>query len=94
MEQYTDLPRQLRTNQVLIRFGLRIIILLAFAACGSMGFGRSLAALLSMTIILCTAVGTIRREAPFDVSLNHWDEVAAYTALFCLVNGLSPSAPA
>jgi hypothetical protein len=79
---------------VLIRFGLRIIILLAFAAFGSMGFGRSLTALLSMSIILCTVVGTIRREAPFGVSLNHWDEVAAYTALFCLVNGLSPSTPA
>jgi hypothetical protein len=92
--QLTDLPRELKTNQVLIRFALRMIILFVFAAFGSMGFGRSLATLLSMTMILCAVVGTIRREAPFGVALNHWDEVTAYAALFCLVNGLSPSAPA
>jgi hypothetical protein len=92
--QSTNLPRELRTNQVLIRFSLRIAVLLVFAAFGGMGFGSSLATLLSMTIILCTVVGAIRREPPFDASLNHWDEVAAYTALFCLVNGLSPSVPA
>jgi hypothetical protein len=92
--QFSNLPQELRTNQVLIRFGLRIVVLLVFAAAGGIGFGRSLAALLSMTVILCAVVGMIRRELPFDANLNHWDEVLAYAALFCLVNGLSSAPPA
>jgi hypothetical protein len=81
-----NLPRELRSNQVLIRFGLRMIILVAFAALGGIGFGRSLAALLWMSIILCAVVGAIRRELPLDGVLNHWDEAVAYAALFFLVS--------
>jgi hypothetical protein len=71
---------------VLVRFCLRMSILAVFAAFGSIGFGRSLAALLWMSTILSAVVGAMRREAPFDKALNHWDETLAYAALCCLVS--------
>ena len=89
MAQLPNLSRQLNSNQVLIRFGLRVVILAGFAAFGSIGFGRSLATLLWMSIILCAVVGTMRREPVFQTSLNHWDETAAYAALYALVSGLN-----
>ena len=73
----------------MLRFGLRMIILVIFAAFGSIGFGRSLVAMLWMSTILCAVVGAIRREPPFDAILNHWDEAAAYAALCALVTGLN-----
>jgi hypothetical protein len=92
--QLPNLPRELRSSQVLIRFGLRMIILVAFAALGGAGFGRSLAALLWMSIILCAVIGAMRREPPFGAALNHWDETVAYAALFALVTNLNHSVPA
>ena len=91
--QLPNLPRELRSNQVLIRFGLRMIILVVFAALGSIGFGRSLAALLWMSTILGAVIGVMRREPPFDNVLNHWDETVAYAALCCLVSGFNQAAP-
>jgi hypothetical protein len=57
LAQLPNLPRQLRSTQVLVRFCLRTSTLVIFAAFGSIGFGRSLAALLWMAIILCAVVG-------------------------------------
>jgi hypothetical protein len=56
---------------------LRMSILAVFAAFGSIGFGRSLAALLWMSTILSGVIGAMRREPPFDKVLNHWDEAVA-----------------
>jgi hypothetical protein len=92
MPSLPKLPRELQSNQVLIRFGLRIAILASFAAFSHVGFGRSLAALLLMTAILCAVAGMIRREAPLDTVLNHWDETLAYAGLYCLVSGVLLSA--
>jgi hypothetical protein len=78
---------------VLVRFLLRTIILVIFAAFGSIGFGRSLAALLGMSIILSVVIGAMRREPPFDIVLNHWDETVAYAALFSLVSSFIHSVP-
>jgi hypothetical protein len=61
--QLPNPPRELRSNQVLIRFGLRMIILVAFAALGGIGFGSNLAALLWMSIVLCAEVAR-RRKPP------------------------------
>jgi len=47
-----------------------------------------------MSIILCAAIGVIRREPLFGGVLNHWDETAAYAALFALVSCLDHSVPA
>jgi hypothetical protein len=79
---------------VLIRFLLRIGILVIFAAFASIGFGRGLAALLWMSIILCAVVGTMKRETPFGAVLNHWDEIVAYAALFSLVSSFNHAIPA
>jgi hypothetical protein len=46
-----------------------------------------------MSIILSAVIGTMRREPPFGVVLNHWDETVAYAALFSLVNSFNPSVP-
>jgi hypothetical protein len=69
-------------------------ILVIFAAFASIGFGRSLAALLGMSVIFSVAIATIRRELPFDVVLNHWDETVVYVALFALVSSFNHSVPA
>jgi hypothetical protein len=47
-----------------------------------------------MSIILCAAIGVIKREPLFGGVLNHWDETAAYVALFALVSDLDHSVPA
>ncbi len=94
MAQFPNLPRQLRSTQVIVRFFLRTSILVIFAAFGAIGFGRSLAALLWMSIILSAVIGAMRREPPFDIVLNHWDETVAYAALFSLVSIFNHSVPA
>jgi hypothetical protein len=78
--QLPNLPREIGSSQVLIRFGLRVIILVVFAALGGIGFGRSLAALLWMSIILCAV-------------LNHWDEAVAYAAIFSLLSVFNHQVP-
>ena len=78
---------------MLVRFGVRLIILVAFASFGNIGFGGSLAALLWMSAILSAVIAVFRREPPFDRVLNHWDETVAYAALCCLVTGLAHAAP-
>jgi hypothetical protein len=91
--QLPHLSRELSSTQVIVRFCLRIGILVTFAAFASIGFGRSLAALLGMSIILCAVVGTVRREPPLGTVLNHWDEAIAYAALFTLVSVFDHSVP-
>jgi hypothetical protein len=78
---------------VLVRFLMRITILIIFAAFGSVGFGVSLAALLAMASILCTVVATVRRETLFSRALNHWDEAVAYAALYFLSITINLSSP-
>jgi hypothetical protein len=62
---------------------------LSSAVFASIGFGRSLVALLWMSTILSAVIGAVRREPPFDNRPHHWDETAAYAALCALVSGLS-----
>jgi hypothetical protein len=93
LAQLPNLPQYLRSAQVLARFFVRIIILVAFAMFGSIGFGRSLVALLWMSTIISAVIGAIKREPPFDAILNHWDETVAYAALCCLVSAFSQAVP-
>jgi hypothetical protein len=85
MAELKDYPKELRSIQVLVRFCLRMIILAVFASFGSIGFARSLAALLAMSTVLSVTVATMRRELPLDSILTHWDEAAAYGSLWCLI---------
>jgi len=89
LAQLPNLPQQLRSTRVIVRFGLRMVILVIFATVGSIGFDRSVAALLWMSTILSAVIAAMRREPPFDKVLNHWDETVAYAALCCLVGGLN-----
>ncbi|MBR0819549.1 hypothetical protein JQ627_16595 [Bradyrhizobium liaoningense] len=79
------MSRFLSPTRVIARFCVRVALLAAFAAFGSVGFARSLAALLWMSIILCALAGLVRREPLFGAVLNHWDEGVAFGALFALV---------
>jgi uncharacterized membrane protein YcaP (DUF421 family) len=74
----------MKSTQVMVRFALRIVILVIFASFGGIGFGRSLATLLWMSTVFSAVVGAVRREPLFDITLSHWDETAAYAALCCL----------
>jgi hypothetical protein len=84
--QSSDLSPVAKCHQVLIRFGLRIAILFLFAAFSGAGFGKSLAALLWMTIIFSAIIGAVKREPLFTGVLNYWDETVSYAALFALVH--------
>jgi hypothetical protein len=90
--QPPDLPQELRSVQVLLRFGLRMAILMVFAAFGSIGFGRSFIALLWMAAVLSAVIGAMRYEPPCDTVLNHRDEATAYMAVCCLVSGFNQAA--
>jgi hypothetical protein len=76
----------LSPTRVMARFAVRVALLAIFAAFGSVGFNRSLAALLWMSIVLCAVVGLVRREPLFGAALNHWDECVAFGTLFALVH--------
>ena len=64
--QQQNVPEKLGSAAVLIRFGVRLLVLVVFAMFGSIGFGRTLAALLWMSTILGAVVAVIRREPPLD----------------------------
>lgn len=83
MMPFANMPTELPPWQVMLRFLLRTSALVLFAAFGAPGFGRSLAALLWMTMIMCAVFAAMRRERVFTAGLNHWDEMIAYTALYC-----------
>jgi hypothetical protein len=93
LAQLPDLSRELGPTRVIIRFCLRVGILVIFAAFASIGFGRSLAALLWMSIVLCAVLGAVKREPPLGMVLNHWDEAIAYAALFSLVSVFDHAVP-
>lgn len=69
---------------VVLRFAVRMLILIAFASIGTIGFARTFEALLTMAAIYCCAMATLRRDAPFGPVLTNFDEAAAY-ALCALV---------
>lgn len=81
-----------RTAQVVARFVLRLAVLCTFSALGDLGFGRSFAALLLLSIIFCVFGGLVRQERLFDNSLTHWDEGALYGLLYALTAMISQAA--
>ena len=93
MAQLPNVTRRVKSTEVIVRFCLRMVILVVFAAFGSVGFDRSLTALLWMSTILSAVMAAMKREPPFDRVLNHWDETVAYAALCCLVSGFNHAVP-
>lgn len=81
----TNLTHEAQTIRVIVRFWLRMIILLIFAAFGSIRFDQTLTLLLGMSTILSAFLATFKREEPFGRAFTHWDEAIAYAALCCLL---------
>lgn len=73
-----------KSTQVIARFGLRMAVVVTFAALCGIGFARGLTVLLWMSTILGAVLATFDREEPLDAALNHWDETMAYAALCAL----------
>ena len=80
----TNLTREAQSIRVIVRFLLRMVILLVFAAF-SIRFDQSLMLLLLMSTILSAVLAAFKREEPLGSVLNHWDEAIAYAALCCLI---------
>jgi hypothetical protein len=75
---------------VLLRFALRLLLLLAFAAMSSQGFFRAFGALSLLFSMACVIAGAMRHEAIFGPSLNYWDEAVAFGAVACLAITCAP----
>jgi hypothetical protein len=89
----TNLTREAQTIRVIIRFWLRMVILLVFAAFSSIRFDRILILLLLMSTVLSAVLATLKREQPLGPAFNHWDEAVAYVALCCLFVAFNGHAP-
>lgn len=73
-----------KSTEVLVRFGLRMAAITAFALLGGIGFQRGLTVMLWMSTILGAVIAVFDREEPLGSVLSHWDEAMAYAALCCL----------
>jgi hypothetical protein len=78
MRPNPDIPHDLVSAQVVVRFFLRIVVLSIFAALGRQGFGKTIEPLLGLATCYCIVIGGIRREAPLGQALTHYDEAAGY----------------
>ena len=76
--------QSLKSMDVIVRFGLRMAVITAFAMFGGIGFRRGLTVMLWMSAILGAVIAMFDREEPLSSVLNHWDEAMAYAALCCL----------
>ena len=85
LQPNAHLTREAQTIRVIVRFWLRMAILVVFAAFSSIRFDQSLMLLLLMSTILSAVLATLKREQPLGSVLNHWDEAIAYAALSCLI---------
>jgi hypothetical protein len=73
-----------QTLYVITRFALRMLVLCVLSAFAKVGFGRSLAALLLLLVIVCIVTAIMRGERPLDGTLTNWDEAAVYGLLCAL----------
>lgn len=77
----SGVPRELASIQVVMRFLLRLVILVLFALASRQGFGNTLEALLALAAFYCMVVATFRRETIFGTTFTHFDEAAAYAVI-------------
>ena len=62
VQHWSNLPRRLRSIQVLVRFGFRLLVLVVFASFAGIGLNRSPMALFWMATLLCGVIASIRQE--------------------------------
>lgn len=86
MAWFRNSPGECTSGHALLRFGVRMTVMLAVSAFGRIEFDRSLAALMWIAMVFCAMVALVRGERAFGGSLNHWDEAVAYAAVLALVN--------
>lgn len=79
-----NLAQSPKSTSVIVRFGLRMAVITAFAAFGGIGFQRGFTVMLWMSAILGAVIAMFDHEEPLSSVLNHWDEAMAYAALCCL----------
>jgi len=77
-----------------VRFLLRMVVLVIFATFAAASFVGSMMALLWMSALLCAVTAIMRRELPLRAELNHWDEMTSYIALCGLATRFALPAPA
>jgi hypothetical protein len=81
-----------KTLYVITRFVLRMLVVCVLSAFARIGFGRSLAALLLLCVIVCIVTAIMRRERPLDGTLTNWDEAAIYGLLCALTATINQAA--
>jgi hypothetical protein len=90
MQQPRPAPsHQPDSSQVLARFVIRLILVIAVASFSRQAFGTMLAPLLLLTGMFCVIVALIRHEQNFGPVLTHWDEAVACAILGQLAGALS-----
>jgi hypothetical protein len=89
LEPRPAVPHQPDSSQVLLRFVVRLILVITVASFSTQAFGAMLAALLALSGIFCSVMGLLRHESIFGPVLTHWDEAAACAILSRLAGALS-----
>ena len=87
------MTREAQTIRVIVRFWLRMVILLIFAAFSSIRFEQTLTLLLLMSTVLSAVLAIFKREEPLAPVVNHWDEAITYAALCCLIISFNTHVP-
>jgi hypothetical protein len=87
------LTHEAQTIRAIVRFWLRMAILLIFAAFSSIRFDQTLTLLLLMSTLLSAVLAILKREQPLAPVVNHWDEAITYAALCCLIISFNTHVP-
>jgi hypothetical protein len=74
---------------VLIRFGIRLAILIALAFVAQIGFAQAFPRFLLLAGLFCSLWALFRREFMFGPVLTHWDEAAALIVMSRLVAAIT-----
>ena len=67
--------------RAVFRFGLRLLILAAFALASSQPFWAVLTTLLVVAASVSVLLAVMQREPILGADLSHWDEAACYALL-------------
>jgi hypothetical protein len=74
---------------VLIRFGIRLAILIALAFVPQIGFAQAFPRLLSIAGLFCVLWAAVRREPMLGPTLSHWDEAAVFIVFGWLADAIA-----
>ena len=83
--QYANRPLDPSVEHVTRRFGVRLTVLLLFAAIPfphGWGFPTMFIILTGVNALTCSLMALIRRERPDTRALTHWDEAIAMLSLY------------